>query len=159
MPIGGVAAYKIQIGENDNTKQTGFTTNCITSAYNALVMADFDVSQVVNNASALGMSMNKADANKVNELVFCYKGIAMSFYNISRASFMKWLSGTSPSNGELGVDGYCKLDNSNNFFTRGRKAVMTQVMIKVNIDSSSVLGMGRAFEYMQRGTDAEAAKN
>ncbi|TCB60663.1 PilX N-terminal domain-containing pilus assembly protein [Acinetobacter terrae] len=101
----------------------------------------------------------KTDANKGKELVFCYKGTATSFYDISRASFMQWVSGTAPNNSELGVDGYCKLDSSDNFFTSGRKAVMTQVSIKVNTDTSSALvGLDRAFEHMQRGTDAEAAK-
>ena len=73
----------------------------------------------------------KTDVNKGKELVFCYKGTATDFYNFSRASFMQWVSGTAPDNGELGLDGYCKLDSSDNFFTSGRKAVMTQVSIKV----------------------------
>lgn len=98
----------------------------------------------------------KTDVNKGKELVFCYKGSAAIFYDISRASFMQWVSGTSPNNSELGINGYCKLDSSNNFFTSGRKAVMTQVSIKVNTDASS--NLDRAFEHMQRGTDAESAK-
>ena len=98
----------------------------------------------------------KTDVNKGKELVFCYKGTATDFYNFSRASFMQWVSGTAPDNGELGLDGYCKLDSSDNFFTSGRKAVMTQVSIKVNTDASS--NLDRAFEHMQRGTDAESAK-
>lgn len=98
----------------------------------------------------------KTDVNKGKELVFCYKGTATDFYNFSRASFMQWVSGTAPDNGELGLDGYCKLDSSDNFFTSGRKAVMTQVSIKVNTDTSS--NLDRAFEHMQRGTDTESAK-
>lgn len=98
----------------------------------------------------------KTDVNKGKELVFCYKGTATDFYNFSRASFMQWVSGTAPDNGELGLDGYCKLDSSDNFFTSGRKAVMTQVSIKVNTDTSS--NLVRAFEHMQRGTDVESAK-
>ncbi len=98
----------------------------------------------------------KTDVNKGKELVFCYKGTATDFYNFSRASFMQWVSGTAPNNSELGIDGYCKMDSSNNFFTSGRKAVMTQVSIKVNTDASS--NLDRAFEHMQRGTDAESAK-
>ena len=109
-----------------------------------------------NNAYDGLFGLVKADANKGKELVFCYRGAATSFYNISRASFMQWVSGTSPNNAELGLDGYCKLDNSINFFTSGRKAVMTQVSIKVNTDASS--NLDRAFEHMQRGTDAESAK-
>lgn len=98
----------------------------------------------------------KSDANKGKELVFCYKGTATEFYDFSRASFMQWVSGTAPNNSELGIDGYCKMDSSNNFFTSGRKAVMTQVSIKVNTDASS--NLDRAFEHMQRGTDTESAK-
>ena len=98
----------------------------------------------------------KSDANKGKELVFCYKGTATEFYDFSRASFMQWVSGTAPNNSELGIDGYCKMDSSNNFFTSGRKAIMTQVSIKVNTDASS--NLDRAFEHMQRGTDAESAK-
>lgn len=109
-----------------------------------------------NNAYDGLFGLVKADANKGKELVFCYRGAATSFYNISRASFMQWVSGTSPNNAELGLDGYCKLDNSINFFTSGRKAVMTQVSIKVNTDAPS--NLDRAFEHMQRGTDTESAK-
>lgn len=98
----------------------------------------------------------KSDANKGKELVFCYRGTASTFYDFSRVSFMQWVSGTDPNNSELGIDGYCKMDSSNNFFTSGRKAVMTQVSIKVNTDASS--NLDRAFEHMQRGTDAESAK-
>lgn len=101
----------------------------------------------------------KSDANKGKELVFCYRGAEASFYDYSKASFMQWVSGNAPSNGELGVDGYCKIDSSTNFFTSGRKAVMTQVAIKVNLDpNSSLVGLDRAFEHMQRGTDVEASK-
>lgn len=101
----------------------------------------------------------KADANKGKELVFCYKGAESSFYSFSRASFIQWFAGTSPNNSELGIDGYCKMDSSNNFFTSGRKAVMTQISIKVNTNSNSALvGIDRAFEHMQRGTDTESAK-
>lgn len=97
----------------------------------------------------------KADANKGKELVFCYKGTESNFYDISRASLMSWVSGTSPSYGELGKEGYCKLGDDENFFTSGRKAVMTQVMIKVNVDAGE---LDRAFEHMQKGTDTDAAK-
>ena len=100
----------------------------------------------------------KADANKGKELVFCYQGTATSFYNFSRASFIQWFSGNAPSNTELGPDGFCKLDNANNFFTSGRKAVMTQVAIKANANQNNLLGIDRAFDFMQRGTDTDAAK-
>ena len=52
----GLASYKTQI--QTATNQIDFATNCITSACSATALADFDVSQVVNKVSALGMSMN-----------------------------------------------------------------------------------------------------
>lgn len=112
-----------------------------------------------NNAYDGLFGLIKTDANKGKELVFCYKGAETSFYNISRASFMQWFAGTSPNNSELGLDGYCKLDSDNNFFTSGRKAIMTQVSIKVNTNPDSALvGIEKAFAHMQRGTDPESAK-
>jgi hypothetical protein len=100
----------------------------------------------------------KTDANKGKELVFCYRGVSRSFYDYSKASFMQWVSGTAPSNSELGLDGYCKIDDAN-FFTSGRRAVMTQVAVKVNTstDSQSV-GLDQAFQHMQQGTDVDSAK-
>ncbi|MBF4454691.1 type IV pilus modification protein PilV [Acinetobacter sp. SK-43] len=51
----GLANYATQI-QTEN--QTDYTTNCMTSLCSATSMADFDVSQVVTKASALGMTMN-----------------------------------------------------------------------------------------------------
>lgn len=101
----------------------------------------------------------KSDANKGKELVFCYRGASSNFYDYSKASFMKWVSGAAPSNSELGLDGYCKIGGTENFFTSGRRAVMTQVAIKVNtsLDSQSV-GLDQAFQHMQYGTDVDSAK-
>ncbi|ATU44273.1 pilus assembly protein PilX [Acinetobacter junii] len=101
----------------------------------------------------------KADGNKGKELVFCYRGTQTQFYQSSKASLMKWFSGNAPDNSEIGLDGYCKLDNTNNFFTSGRKAVMTQVAVKVNTDTSnSLVGLDKAFDFMQVGTDVDKAK-
>lgn len=99
------------------------------------------------------------DINKGKELVFCYRGIQNQFFNMANTSVMKWESGTVPSNNSFGLDGYCKLDSTGSFFTSGRKAVMTQVAVKVQIDTSSVsVGIENPFQYMQLGTDPEAAK-
>ncbi len=101
----------------------------------------------------------KSDANKGKELVFCYRGVKAEFYEYNRASFMKWVSGTAPSNGELGTAGYCKVGGSENFFTSGRQAAMTQVAIKVNLSAESEsVGLDQAFQYMQQGTDIDSAK-
>lgn len=97
----------------------------------------------------------KSDANKGKELVFCYRGASSNFYDYSQASFMKWVSGAAPSNSELGLDGYCKIGGTENFFTSGRRAVMTQVAIKANTSSDS---LDLAFQHMQEGTDVEASK-
>lgn len=100
----------------------------------------------------------KTDANKGKELVFCYKGMADSFYDFSRASFMQWVSGTAPSNRELGLEGYCKIGNAN-FFTSARRAVMTQVSVKVKTNTEDdILGIDDPFSHMQLGTDTETAK-
>lgn len=99
------------------------------------------------------------DINKGKELVFCYRGIQNQFFNMANASVMKWESGTAPSNSSFGLDGYCKLDDTGSFFTSGRKAVMTQVAVKVQTDTSSVsVGIEDPFQYMQLGTDPESAK-
>jgi len=101
----------------------------------------------------------KSDANKGKELVFCYKGAESDFYDFNQASFMQWVSGTSPLNSELGLDGYCKIGGTSNFFTSGRRAVMTQVAVKVNTSSDSQsVGLDQAFEHMQLGTDVDSAK-
>ncbi|MFV5593247.1 PilX N-terminal domain-containing pilus assembly protein [Acinetobacter junii] len=101
----------------------------------------------------------KSDANKGKELVFCYRGDQSTFYDFSLASVMMWQSGTVPSNNSFGVKGYCKLNADTNFFTSGRKAVMTQVSIKVQTSTSNtVSGIENPFEHMQRGTDTESAK-
>lgn len=89
----------------------------------------------------------KSDANKGKELVFCYKGAQSQFFDFSQSSLMQWVSGTSPSGGELGPDGYCKLGDTN-FFTSGRKAVMTQVSVKVKINTEDVIsGIENPFSY------------
>lgn len=97
--------------------------------------------------------------NRGKELVFCYKGTQSEFFNLSQASVMMWESGTKPLNSSLSLDGYCKINTSNNFFTSGRKAVMTQVAVKVRTDNTSLsVGIENPFEHMQRGTDVESAK-
>lgn len=101
----------------------------------------------------------KRDGNKGKELVFCYRGEQTTFFDFSKASAVQWVSGTAPANEELGLDGFCKIDSTDNFFTSGRKAVMTQVMIKVNTNpASQLVGLDRAFSFVQLGTDVDSAK-
>lgn len=101
----------------------------------------------------------KSDVNKGKELVFCYRGAQSQFFDLSKASMMMWVSGSKPSNGSFGKAGYCQLGNGLDFFSSGRKAVMTQVALKVQLDpSSESAGVDNPFEFMQRGTDTESAK-
>lgn len=115
-----------------------------------------DPKLLVRNLSYDGIfGFVKSDANRGKELVFCYRGDQASFFDFSKASLMMWNSpNTSPTNNSFGVDGYCKIGDTN-FFTSGRKAVMTQVAVKVFVDTSTVES---PFEYIQQGTDTEAAK-
>jgi type IV pilus assembly protein PilV len=52
----GLAAYKAQTGTAAN--QFAYNTNCITTACSAADLADFDVAQVTQKASVLGMTVN-----------------------------------------------------------------------------------------------------
>ena len=94
------------------------------------------------------------DKNK--ELVFCYRGDQTEFFDITRASLMEWEPGkTKPTNDALGTEGYCnaKLDATGNWFTSGRKAVMTQVAVKFSTDMEKDPFYGR-----QRGQDTKKAQ-
>lgn len=102
----------------------------------------------------------KSNENKGKELVFCYRGDQTQFFNLSKASVMEWVSGDAPDNNNYGIDGYCKLKTTDNYFTSGRQTVMTQVAVKV-LDHSAISTLNEAinpFEYMQQGTDTETAK-
>ena len=94
-------------------------------------------------------------ANKDKELVFCYLGEESDFFNITRSSVIEWRSGQSrPTNNSTGTSGYCSTANSSfNFFTSGRRAVITQVAVKYSTVSSQ-----DPFYGMQMGTDEEGSK-
>lgn len=94
-------------------------------------------------------------ANKNKELVFCYLGDKEEFFDIARSSIIEWRSGqTSPTNNSVGMNGYCSTANSStNFFTSGRRAVMTQVAVKY-----STITAQDPFYGMQMGTDEEGNK-
>lgn len=94
-------------------------------------------------------------ANKDKEMVFCFRGAESSFFDINRASLMVWEAGKpQPTNNLLGTDGYCSVSStSNNFFTTGRKVVMTQVSVKFSSQSQN-----DPFYGMQYGTDEKGVK-
>lgn len=92
--------------------------------------------------------------NKDKELVFCFLGEESEFFDINRASLMAWESGkTSPTNNLLGIQGYCDTSSADNFFTSGRRAVMTQVGVKFSSQSDN-----DPFFGMQYGTDEKGVK-
>ena len=93
--------------------------------------------------------------NKDKELVFCYLGEEPDFFEISRSSIIEWRPGQSrPTNNSVGTSGYCSTANSSfNFFTSGRRAVITQVAVKY-----STLSSQDPFYGMQIGTDEEGSK-
>lgn len=94
-------------------------------------------------------------ANKDRELVFCYLGEQADFFDISRSSIMSWDTGRArPTNNSAGMDGYCSAsDTGMNFFTSGRRAVITQVAVKFSTQSNQ-----DPFYGMQLGTDDQGVK-
>ena len=94
--------------------------------------------------------------NKNNELVFCFRGSESQFFNISKASLIQWKEGAETlSTNSLGTRGYCdaSANASTNWFTSGRKAVLTQVSVKFPIDSS----LDNPFFDRVRGVDSQKA--
>lgn len=91
--------------------------------------------------------------NKNNELVFCFRGSESQFFNISKASLIQWKEGAETlSTKSLGTRGYCDAEStSENWFTSGRKAVLTQVSVKFPTDSS----LDNPFFDRVRGSDSQ----
>lgn len=91
--------------------------------------------------------------NKNNELVFCFRGSESQFFNISKASLIQWKEGAETlSTNSLGTRGYCDAEStSENWFTSGRKAVLTQVSVKFPTDSS----LDNPFFDRVRGSDSQ----
>lgn len=111
---------------------------------------------LIQSLSASGMFgyINGA-INKDKELVFCFLGEEDAFFDIGRASLMAWGVGDSaPTNNTLGMEGYCSVSaTTGNFFTSGRRAVMTQVAVKFSSQSDN-----DPFYGMQYGTDEKGVK-
>jgi len=120
--------------------------------------AFFNVEREANLIQSLSSSgmfgyINGA-VNKDKELVFCFMGEEADFFDINRASLMVWQSGDAPINNTLGTDGYCSVSaTTSNFFTSGRRAVMTQISVKFSSQSDS-----DPFYGMQYGTDEKGVK-
>ncbi|MGE8649485.1 MAG: pilus assembly protein PilX [Acinetobacter sp.] len=113
-----------------------------------------NIIQALSGSGMFGYISGADDRDK--ELVFCYRGAEPSFFDINRASIIYWKAGTSaPTNSEFGTEGYCDASKtaSTNFFTSGRKAVMTQVAVKF-----SSISQNDPFFGAQFGTDEDAVK-
>ncbi|ENW83566.1 hypothetical protein F909_00577 [Acinetobacter sp. ANC 3929] len=106
--------------------------------------------QSLSVSGMFGYISGPNDKNK--ELVFCFRGDQTKFFDISRASLMQWESAkTQPTNNMLGTDGYCSTSAaSGNWFTSGRRAVMTQVAVKFSTNQNQ-----DPFYDRQRGTDTK----
>lgn len=89
-----------------------------------------NLAQALSGSGMFGYVSNANDKNK--ELVFCYRGDKPDFFDIGRANIIEWESAKNkPTNNNFGVDGYCDAtQSSSNWFTSGRRAVMTQVSVK-----------------------------
>ena len=72
-----------------------------------------------------------SSANADDELVFCYRAAQNAFYDFSKASAIA-ADGTTT---KIGVDGFCKA----NQFATGRAAILAQVYLKKNLESSAPL--------------------
>ncbi|WP_455597752.1 pilus assembly protein PilX [Acinetobacter pecorum] len=113
-----------------------------------------NIIQALSGSGMFGYIGGADDRDK--ELVFCYRGAEPSFFDINRASIIYWKAGTTePTNNEFGTEGYCdsSTGSSTNFFTSGRKVVMTQVAVKFSSISANDPFFGAQF-----GTDEEAVK-
>ncbi len=110
--------------------------------------------QSFSGSGMFGYINNENDKDK--ELVFCFRGDQGSFFDINKVSLMQWESGkTKPTADALGKDGYCdaRTNVSGNWFTSGRKAVMTQVAVKFPTAIEQ-----DPFYDRQRGTDPKEAQ-
>ena len=93
--------------------------------------------------------------DKEKELVFCFRGAEDHFFDIKRASIIYWKDGEEkPTNDEFGKTGYCDVsEQETNFFTSGRRVVMTQVSVKFSSISETDPFYGAQF-----GTDEQVVK-
>ena len=83
--------------------------------------------------------------NKGKELVFCYRGNRSQFFNAGASSLVSVEGNTIT---RAGVAGFCHSGGNTNFYTSSRRAVLTQVSVKVIPGAG-----GNAFGDVPRGTD------
>lgn len=90
------------------------------------------------------------------ELVFCYRGSSTRFFNIAQSSVI-FNEGNTIINNSEGTAGYCRVGETNNFFTSNRRAVLTQVSLvsrAIDDETDNV----KPFQYSVRGQDNAFAK-
>ena len=151
--VGTLAIRQSMIGLNIATNsqvQQLLTQNSDAALYR--VENPSDLAYALSPVGLFGYINNANDKNK--ELVFCFRGSETQFFNINKASLMQWKEGSNAlTNNSLGTRGYCdaSANTSANWFTSGRKAVMTQVSVKFPTDSS----LDNPFYDRTRGSDSQ----
>lgn len=131
MVIGTIAIRQSMVGLSIATNSQ--VQQLLTQNSDSVFFSTEDVNNLAQALSGSGMFGYVSNVNDKNkELVFCYRGDQPDFFDIGRANIIEWESGElKPTNNNFGVDGYCDATQSNNnWFTSGRRAVMTQVSVK-----------------------------
>lgn len=105
-------------------------------------------SNLQKSIGALGMfGVVKPNSYLNKELVFCYRPKERSnLFNLRDSSTIYWSNSTTIVNNELGITGFCKMQNSD--YSSGRSAVITQVAIK-----KGSLNTDTPFKFFPLGTD------
>jgi hypothetical protein len=123
---------------------------------------DFIKKQLIGTG-LLGFS--KMEANRNKELVLCYRGKSLKFYQLGQASLIySELSLNDKDEPEEKVKiehiggssnmGFCQVDSDKSDFVSGRGAAMTQISVRV----SGLTEEDEAFSHYQIGTDVETGK-
>ncbi|WP_445659920.1 pilus assembly PilX family protein [Acinetobacter sp. F16] len=131
MVIGTIAIRQSMVGLSIATNSQ--VQQLLTQNSDSAFFSTEDINNLAQALSGSGMFGYVSNANDKNkELVFCYRGDQSDFFDIGRANIIEWEpAGTKPTNNNFGVNGYCDAtQSSNNWFTSGRRAVMTQVSVK-----------------------------
>lgn len=138
-----------------NIATNGQAQQLMTENSDAAVFTVQDANSLAQEMATNGMfGYIRTSSNKGKELVFCYRGTNTNFFTIGNASIIKWQSGTAPTNNEIGIAGYCHPESSDNYYTSGRRAVMTQISVQFVSSSNN----NTPFSGMVSGTDTDSAK-
>lgn len=117
---------------------------------------DFIKSQLVGTGL---LGFPKMESNRNKELVLCYRGSSLKFYQLGKASLIySELDGTTEKVklehiGGSSNMGFCQSNNSKSDYVSGRGAAMTQIAVRISGYSED-----EPFAHYQIGTDAETGK-